>query len=82
MKFGHGSLYCPRALSRVIKVSCRFIIFIYKETLPVFARSGYSTHKKAFTNERYKNDTEFSKELCVESERAKRHAKDNVEYAR
>ena len=40
MKFGHGSLCCSRALSRVIKVSCRFIIFIYKETLPIFARSG------------------------------------------
>ena len=39
VKFGHGSLCCSRALNRVIKVSCRFIIFIYKETLPIFARS-------------------------------------------
>ena len=40
VKFGHGSLCCSRALSGVIKVSCRFVIFIYKETLFIFARSG------------------------------------------
>ena len=40
VKFGHGSLCCSSGFDTVIKVSCRFIIFVYKETLLIFARSG------------------------------------------
>ena len=44
VKLDHGSLCCSRALSRVIKVSCRFIIFIYKETKHYLFLQGARQH--------------------------------------
>ena len=42
---------------------------IYKGICATYFKSRYSTHKKAFANERYKNDTELSKELWKVRER-------------
>ena len=42
---------------------------IYKGICATYFKSRYSNHKKVFTNERYKNDTELSKELWKVRER-------------
>ena len=44
---------------------------LYKGICATYFKSKFNNHKKAFTNERYKNDTELSKELWKVRERPK-----------